>query len=66
VIAATDGERVALVSGGWLIVIEGASGKVVQRHVIDQQFLQVQFAGEELVCTTSGGRVLWLKTELKA
>ncbi|MGI5864290.1 MAG: WD40 repeat domain-containing protein [Myxococcales bacterium] len=65
-IAATDGERVALVGGGWLIVIEGASGNVVQRHVIDQQFLQVQFAGKELVCTTSGGRVMWLKAELGA
>lgn len=65
-LAAVDPNYVALVAGGRLSVVAAATGAVVQRHVIDQQFLQVAFAGGELVCTTTGGRVLWLKAQMTA
>jgi WD40 repeat protein len=63
-LAAADARRVALAAGGRLSVVDPRSGKLLQRHAIDAAFMQVQFRGEQLVCTTDGGRVLWLAAEM--
>lgn len=65
-IAGTDGRRVAVASGNRLAVLDPWSGRILQRHALDAQFLHVLFAGSQLVCATDAGTVVWLAAEMGA